>query len=146
MRHGDKTFLAREEIIAEFKRLDLFGEGRVTYLALKTALDLFEVEEEDAEVRQWFAECDRGRKGFFDLSDYEAMCNGRDHSHSTRHSSSSSSSSMVAGRRPMATADLDHYTGDRTGTSQGIHGLSRSRLTELQRLVLTEFVCVCVYV
>lgn len=58
------------QIASEFKRLDLTGEGRLTYLTLKSALELREVSVEDGMLRRWLKEADRGAKGFVDFSDY----------------------------------------------------------------------------
>ena len=47
-------------ITQEFKRLDLLGEGRLTYLTLKSALELREIKVADSTVRRWLKEMDRG--------------------------------------------------------------------------------------
>ena len=59
------------QISAEFKRLDLTGEGRLTYLTLKSALELREVHVQDSDVRAWLRETDRGSKGYVDFQDYQ---------------------------------------------------------------------------
>jgi hypothetical protein len=63
--------LGKTEIATEFRRLDLMGEGRLTYLSLKTALELREVAVSDHDIRNWIREYDLGSKGYVDLSDYE---------------------------------------------------------------------------
>lgn len=65
--------LSREEIAKEFRRLDILGEGRLTFLHLKTALDLRGIEEEDSGIRRWLRENDIGEKGYVDFSDYEQI-------------------------------------------------------------------------
>ena len=47
-------------ITQEFNRLDLLGEGRLTYLTLKSALELREIQTSDSTVRRWLKENDRG--------------------------------------------------------------------------------------
>ena len=49
-------------ITQEFNRLDLLGEGRLTYLTLKSALELREIQTSDSTVRRWLKENDRGGK------------------------------------------------------------------------------------
>tara|TARA_A100001035_G_scaffold230781_1_gene192784 strand:+ start:100 stop:774 length:675 start_codon:yes stop_codon:yes gene_type:complete len=65
--------VARSRVSTEFRRLDLLGEGRLNFLSLKSALEMREVEEEDATIRQWLKETDRGDKGYVDFEDYEAI-------------------------------------------------------------------------
>ena len=62
-----------DRIATEFRRLDLQGEGRLRYLNLKAALEAREVYENDATIRQWLKESDRGGKGYVDYSDYKAI-------------------------------------------------------------------------
>ena len=58
----------------EFRRLDITGEGRLTYLNLKTALQLRGVEgADDGTVKRWVRENDRGAKGYVDFNDYQAI-------------------------------------------------------------------------
>ena len=57
----------------DFRRLDVTGEGRLTFLTLKSALELRDVHVDDATVRRWLQECDRGAKGYVDFADYEAI-------------------------------------------------------------------------
>ena len=49
-------------ITQEFNRLDLLGEGRLTYLTLKSALELREIQTSDSTVRRWLKENDKGGK------------------------------------------------------------------------------------
>ena len=62
-----------EEIALEFKRLDINGEGRMTYLTLKSALELRGVEASDSTIRKWLKQADRGGKGYVDFSDYQSI-------------------------------------------------------------------------
>jgi Ca2+-binding EF-hand superfamily protein len=60
-------------ITEEFRRLDIVGEGRLTFLGLKSALMLREAPEDDATIRSWLREHDRKGKGFVDLDDYRSI-------------------------------------------------------------------------
>jgi Ca2+-binding EF-hand superfamily protein len=64
---------AVEELRNEFRRLDLLGEGRLTFLTLKAALELAEVQESEERIRDWLRCYDRGKKGYIDLTDYLAI-------------------------------------------------------------------------
>jgi hypothetical protein len=57
----------------DFRRLDVTGEGRLTFLTLKSALELRDVHVDDTTVRRWLQESDRGAKGYVDFADYEAI-------------------------------------------------------------------------
>merc|ERR1711998_565076 len=59
--------LAREE---EFKRLDITGEGRLTFLTLKSALELRGVAINDSAVRKWLRDNDLGGKNYVDMTDF----------------------------------------------------------------------------
>ena len=65
----------KSTISAEFRRLDLRGEGRLNFLGLKAALELREVHLDDALIRQWLKESDRGGKGYVTYDDYETIYN-----------------------------------------------------------------------
>lgn len=67
------TPISRAAIKEEFRRLDLKGEGRLTMMYLRSALELREVHETDQVVRDWFRENDKGEKGYIDFKDYEAI-------------------------------------------------------------------------
>lgn len=62
-----------EYIHSEFRRLDILGEGRITYLNLRSALELREVEVDDVTVRKWMKVNDHRSKGFVDINDYVAI-------------------------------------------------------------------------
>lgn len=61
------------EVAQEFKRLDINGEGRLTYLTLKSALELRGVQVSDSTIRKWLQQADRGGKGYVDFSDYQSL-------------------------------------------------------------------------
>jgi hypothetical protein len=61
------------EVALEFKRLDINGEGRLTYLTLKSALELRGVQASDSTIRKWLQQADRGGKGYVDFSDYQSL-------------------------------------------------------------------------
>jgi len=65
--------IPKSTISAEFRRLDLRGEGRLNFLGLKAALELREVHLEDALIRQWLKESDKGGKGYVTFDDYESI-------------------------------------------------------------------------
>jgi Ca2+-binding EF-hand superfamily protein len=64
---------SEEDIRAEFRRLDILGEGRLTYLIVKSALELADVNESEERVRDWLRRYDRGGKGHVDIDDYFAI-------------------------------------------------------------------------
>jgi Ca2+-binding EF-hand superfamily protein len=71
---------SKEEIHRLFRRLDLFGEGRLTYLNLKSALELLQEEAgqrgggvDDFTIRSWLRDNDGGAKGFVDFKDFVAI-------------------------------------------------------------------------
>jgi len=65
--------IPKSTISAEFRRLDLRGEGRLNFLGLKAALELREVHLDDALIRQWLKESDKGAKGYVTFDDYEGI-------------------------------------------------------------------------
>lgn len=69
----------------EFRRLDILSEKKITYLNLKSALELREVRETDHTIRTWFREYDRNNKGYIDFNDYlsiyENSNNNNNHNH-----------------------------------------------------------------
>lgn len=71
---------SKEEIHRQFRRLDLFGEGRLTYLNLKSALELIQEETsfrgeevDDLAIRAWLRDNDGNSKGFVDFKDFVAI-------------------------------------------------------------------------
>lgn len=70
---GRTSYISKAAIKEEFRRLDILSEQRLTFLNLKSALELREVRETDQTVRNWFREHDRGSKGYIDYSDYAAI-------------------------------------------------------------------------
>jgi Ca2+-binding EF-hand superfamily protein len=70
---------SKEEVRRQFRRLDLSGEGRLTYLTLKSALELLLEDADpthygrgvdDVLIRSWLRENDQGAKGFVDWEDF----------------------------------------------------------------------------
>lgn len=70
---GRASYISKAAIREEFRRLDILSEQRLTFLNLKSALELREVRETDQTVRNWFREYDRGSKGYIDYNDYAAI-------------------------------------------------------------------------
>jgi len=62
-------------VLREFRRLDLAGEGRLTYLSVKSALDLEGLGDQvaDSDIRQWLRQHDQGNKGYVDLNDFQKI-------------------------------------------------------------------------
>jgi Ca2+-binding EF-hand superfamily protein len=58
------------KIKEEFQKLDVLGEGKLTFLTLKTALQMYDVRIDDKTLRSWISICDQDNKGFVDLKDY----------------------------------------------------------------------------
>jgi Ca2+-binding EF-hand superfamily protein len=54
----------------EFKRLDLTGEGRLTFLTMKSALEIRGESVPDSGIRQWLRDNDSGSKGYVDIDDF----------------------------------------------------------------------------
>ena len=67
------VLISRQAMDLEFRRLDLRGEGRLTFLTLKSALELREVHIDDQTIRKWLKETDRDGKGYVDFADYETI-------------------------------------------------------------------------
>ena len=67
------TAIDPAKIAMEFNRLDLNGKGRLSYMYLKTALEIRRVIVDDVTVKRWMKENDRGNKGYVDFSDYQAI-------------------------------------------------------------------------
>lgn len=74
-RRGQVKIKSRKLIEDEFKKLDISSEGRLTFLTLKSALELRDiyVDGGDSEIRAWLTEYDRGAKGYVDLGDYVSI-------------------------------------------------------------------------
>jgi hypothetical protein len=129
--HETAEALTRGEINNEFRKLDVMGEGRLTYLTLKTALEIRDIVIDDDALRRWIREYDIGNKGYVDFSDYEMIF--RDAAASNKKLSSSSAAYMSAGmgtgpRRsesPALGASVTFAGGDRTG-GRGLAGQSQA--------------------
>lgn len=82
--------ISRAAIKEEFRRLDIVGEGRLTVLNLRSALQLREVQETEQNIRDWFKAHDRAEKGYIDFRDYEAIYEGKGSSGSAKLSNTMS--------------------------------------------------------
>lgn len=65
--------ISKQAMEIEFRKLDLRGDGRLTFLPLKSALELMGVHEDDQTIRRWLREADSSQKGYVDFSDYERI-------------------------------------------------------------------------
>lgn len=68
----------REEIVRQFARLNISGDGRLTFLTLRSALEiLFDSNKstniDDSMVRFWLRENDYGSKGYVDINDFQRI-------------------------------------------------------------------------
>ena len=72
-------FLPHEEsppvdISRHFSRLDITGEGRLTFLTLRSALEILGCSRiEDSHIRHWIKSHDHGEKGFVDWDDFQEI-------------------------------------------------------------------------
>jgi Ca2+-binding EF-hand superfamily protein len=101
---------SKEEIHRQFRRLDLFGEGRLTYLNLKSALELILEDSgrhrsdgiDDFTIRSWLRDNDGGSKGFVDFQDFLAIF---PFNSGKSHSQASSSRLHGSASAPVVTSD-----------------------------------------
>lgn len=126
---GRASYISKAAIKEEFRRLDILSEQRLTFLNLKSALELREVRETDQTVRNWFREHDRGSKGYIDYYDYAAIYEEEDDvdlsssikissNNSSRGFSSydeSSSSKKTAAKTDLLRQAFDRYDIDGDG-------------------------------
>lgn len=54
----------------EFRDLDIMNDGRLTYMSMKSSLEIRDEHVADDSIRQWIRSNDRGSKGFVDLQDF----------------------------------------------------------------------------
>ena len=54
----------------EFRDLDIKDEGKLTYLSLKSSLEIRDEHVSDDDIRQWIRTNDKGAKGFVDIQDF----------------------------------------------------------------------------
>lgn len=75
--------LSDKDILRSFQRFDITGEKKLTFLGLKSALELHNDSNKvtDAEIREWLRAHDSGGKGYVDLEDYKRI-----YSDAARHS------------------------------------------------------------
>jgi len=66
--------VTRAEVAKEFSRLDVTGEGKLTFLSIKSALEIFgeggSHDIDDAFIRLWIRNNDAGNKGWVDIDDF----------------------------------------------------------------------------
>ena len=69
--------VSEAEVDREFAKLDLSGEGKLTFLTVKSALELMNSsgtstneDMDDVVIRSWLRDHDRGAKGYVDRSDF----------------------------------------------------------------------------
>ena len=74
---GRSRAISEADVVKEFAKLDLSGEGRLTFLTVKSALELMSSagtlsndEMDDVVIRAWLRDHDRGSKGYVDYSDF----------------------------------------------------------------------------
>ena len=65
--------LDKEQVTKEFHELDLAGDGRLKFMALRSALELKDCVVSDEALRRWLRESDRQGKGYVDINDYLAL-------------------------------------------------------------------------
>jgi hypothetical protein len=69
-------FISTADVIREFSKLDINGEGRLTFLTVRSALGFMGVSEDDVDdttIRGWLREYDMGNKGYVDMEDFYAI-------------------------------------------------------------------------
>ena len=71
--------MSEDAILREFRRLDLAGDGRLTFLTVKSALELEDLGDSvsDSDLRIWLRQHDRGNKGYLDLQDFKNIYTGK---------------------------------------------------------------------
>jgi hypothetical protein len=75
---GSEPYTVSEaEVIREFAKLDLSGEGKLTFLTVKSAMELMNAsgssassDNDDVVIRAWLRDHDRGGKGYIDMADF----------------------------------------------------------------------------
>lgn len=62
--------ITRELAMNEFKMLDIYREGQLSFLVIKSALEMNNIFLEDYIIKQWIVENDGYQKGYVDEVDY----------------------------------------------------------------------------
>ena len=119
------------EIALEFKRLDINGEGRMTYLTLKSALELRGVTASDSTIRKWIQQADRGGKGYVDFSDYQSIYTDFEGSFSRDYNTSPVR--PVRGSSVSRNADLSYDGGEGNEDGKGDGDGEGARIELLRR-------------
>jgi hypothetical protein len=67
--------LSDKDIFRSFQRFDITGDKKLTFLGLKSALELHNDSNKvsDSDIREWLRANDRGGKGYVDLDDYKRI-------------------------------------------------------------------------
>ena len=107
------------EVALEFKRLDINGEGRLTYLTLKSALELRGVQASDSTIRKWLQQADRGGKGYVDFSDYQSLYTDFEGSSSRDYSNSPVRPVRGVSGERITDFSYDYGEGDGDGEGEG---------------------------
>jgi calcium-binding protein CML len=102
---GPSTAVLQEE----FKRLDLLGEGKLTFLSIKSALELRGEVISDENIRAWMQKTDIGGKGHIDEGDFIQAVGMRsmDYSYSTNTIGEVSQDRYKALRSIFSRYDID---------------------------------------
>lgn len=58
------------QIMSEFKLLDIAGTSRLDFHSIHNAVKLFGLPDDDEIIRRWILTVDKGRKGYVTYSDY----------------------------------------------------------------------------
>lgn len=112
------------KIKEEFQKLDILGEGKLTFLTMKSALQMYDIHVDDTTLRSWLKVCDQGDKGFVDLKDYvhihESMASAYVEDSSTPNRLENASTERKSATRDIAREKLlriafDKYDLDQDG-------------------------------
>lgn len=99
-----------------FRRLDLTGDGKLTYLNLRSSLELLQegtasrTRIDDIMIRSWLRENDRGSKGYVDFDDFLQIFDsvGQPHNFAGQKSAAMVESGRIDRiRRTFAKYDVD---------------------------------------
>lgn len=70
---------SKEEILRQFSRLNISGDGKLTFLTLRSALEIIfdsnssTQQIDDMMIRSWLRENDSGSKGYVDVNDFQRI-------------------------------------------------------------------------
>lgn len=70
-------FLSEKDIWHSFKKFDITGDHKLTFMSIKTALDLYNSRTgaviDDSRIREWIRENDPQNKGYVDFDNYRSI-------------------------------------------------------------------------